>query len=79
MCVANLAPHLPRRDQPEPAELLAASAYGLTTVEVAQVCRGRNDPPDVAGTLEALTGLAESGAVRRSPIGDDGSLWHAAA
>ena len=79
VCVANLAPHLPRRDQPEPAELLAASAYGLTTVEVAQVCRGRNDPPDVAGTLEALTGLAESGAVRRSPIGDDGSLWHAAA
>jgi 2-hydroxychromene-2-carboxylate isomerase len=79
VCVANLAPHLPRRDEPEPAELLAASAYGLTTVEVAQVCRGRNDPPDVAGTLEALTGLAESGAVRRSPIGDDGSLWHAAA
>ena len=79
VCVANLAPHLPRRDQPEPAELLAASPYGLTTVEVAQVCRGRNDPPDLAGTLAALTGLAESGVIRRSPIGDDGSLWHAAA
>ena len=79
VCVANLAPHLPRRDQPESAELLTASPYGLTTVEVAQVCRGRNDPPDLAGTLAALNGLAESGAIRQSPVGDDSSLWHAAA
>ena len=35
------------------------------------MCRGRNDPPDIAGTEAALVGLAESGAVRRSPIGDD--------
>ncbi len=79
VCVANLAPHLPRRDQPEPAELSAGYPDGLTTVEVAQVCRGRNDPPDIAGTLTALEGLAESGAIRRSPIGDASNLWHPAA
>ena len=67
MCVANLAPHLPRRDQPEPAELLAASAYGLTTVEVAQVCRGRNDPPDVAGTLDGAHGPGRVGSGPAEP------------
>jgi 2-hydroxychromene-2-carboxylate isomerase len=79
VCVANLAPHLPRRPQPEPTELLAAYPGGLTTAEVAQVCRDRNDPPDLAGTHEGLTRLAESGAIHRSPIGDDGSLWLSAA
>ena len=75
VCVANLAPHLPRRSQPEPAELLAEHPQGLTTVEVAQVCRGRNDPPDVPGIQAELTRLAEAGSIRRSPIGDDQSLW----
>ena len=64
-----------------PSRPSSSRAYpdGLTTAEVAHVCRGRNDPPDLAGTLAELTSLAESGAIRRSPIGDDGSLWHAAA
>ena len=61
VCVANLAPGLPRRPPPEPLELLAEYPAGLTTVEVAQVCRGRNDPPDIAGTEAALVSLAESG------------------
>jgi 2-hydroxychromene-2-carboxylate isomerase len=79
VCVANLAPHLPRRPQPDPAELLAEYPQGLTTAEVAQVCRDRNDPADLAGTEAELARLADAGAVRRSPIGDDQSLWHAAA
>jgi 2-hydroxychromene-2-carboxylate isomerase len=79
VCVANLAPHLPRRAQPDPAALLAEYPQGLTTAEVAQVCRDRNDPADLPGTETELARLAEAGAVRRSPIGDDSSLWHAAA
>jgi 2-hydroxychromene-2-carboxylate isomerase len=79
VCVANLAPHLPRRPPPELPELLAAYPEGLTTAEVAQVCRGRNDPPDLTGTETALVALSESGAIRRSPIGDDSSLWQPAA
>lgn len=75
VCVANLAPHLPRRAQPEPAELLAEYPQGLTTVEVAQVCRDRNDPPDVPGIEAELRRLAEAGIIRQSPIGDDQSLW----
>jgi len=79
VCVANLAPHLPRRPQPTPAELLAAYPQGLTTAEVAQVCRDRNDPADLPGTEAELARLADAGTVRRSPIGDDQSLWHTAA
>jgi 2-hydroxychromene-2-carboxylate isomerase len=79
VCVANLAPDLPRRSQPDPAELLAEYPLGLTTVEVAQVCRGRNDPPDLPGTLAELERLAAAGAVRQSPIGDDQRLWLPAA
>jgi hypothetical protein len=79
VCVANLAPHLPRRSQPAPAELLAEYPQGLTTAEVAQVCRGRNDPPDVPGIQAELTRLAEARSIRESPIGDDQSLWLPAA
>lgn len=79
VCVANLAPHLPRRPPPDPAELLAVYPEGLTTAEVAQVSRERNDPPDLAGTLAALESLAGSGVIRQRPIGDDSSLWQPAA
>jgi 2-hydroxychromene-2-carboxylate isomerase len=78
VCVANLAPHLPRRDQPEPAQLLAEYPQGLTTAEVAQVCRERNEPADLPGTEAELARLAEAGEIQRSPIGDDAALWHAA-
>ena len=79
VCVANLAPDLPRRQQPTPAELLSEYPQGLTTAEVAQVCRDRNDPADLPGTEAELARLADAGSIRRSPIGDDQSLWHAAA
>jgi len=79
VCVANLAPHLPRRPQPEPAELLAEYPQGLVTAEVAQVCRDRNDPPDLPAARAELTRLAETGTIRERPIGDDQSLWLPAA
>jgi hypothetical protein len=46
---------------------------------VAQVCRDRNDPPDLPGTRAELERLAEAGAIRQSPIGDDQTLWLPAA
>jgi 2-hydroxychromene-2-carboxylate isomerase len=75
LCVSNLAPELPRRPAPEPAELLARFPDGLATAEVAQVCRERNDDPDPDATSAALHRLARAGAVKRTPIGDDRSLW----
>ena len=64
LCVANLAPELPRRPAPEPADLLAAFPDGLTTVEVAQVCRERNDDRD---TEAAAAALAAARARRAGP------------
>jgi 2-hydroxychromene-2-carboxylate isomerase len=78
LCVANLAPELPRRPAPEPADLLAAFPDGLTTVEVAQVCRDRNDDRDTEAAAAALEELERTGQIRRTPIGDDASLWQPA-
>jgi 2-hydroxychromene-2-carboxylate isomerase len=75
LCVANLAPELPRRPPPEPADLLAAYPSGLVTVEVAEVCRERNDDRSAAGVATALAELERAGIVRRTPIGDDDGLW----
>ncbi|HEY3766257.1 MAG TPA: DsbA family protein [Gaiellales bacterium] len=75
LCIANLAPELPRRPAPEPQQLLARYPGGLVTVEVAEVCRDRNDDRDPAATAAALAELEQAGAVWRSPIGDDASLW----
>ena len=75
LCVANLAPELPRRPAPEPAELLAAFPAGLVTVEVAQVCRERNDDCSPAAAAAALAELERAGIVKRTPIGDDDGLW----
>jgi 2-hydroxychromene-2-carboxylate isomerase len=75
LCVANLAPELPRRPRPEPADLLAAYPSGLVTVEVAEVCRERNDDRSPADVATALAELERAGIVRRTPIGDDDGLW----
>ena len=75
LCVANLAPDLPRRPPPEPADLLAVFPAGLVTVEVAQVCRERNDDCSPAGAAAALAELERAGIVTRTPIGDDDGLW----
>src|SRR4029079_14737364 len=57
LCVASLAPDLRRRPAPEPADLLAAFPAGLVTVEVAQVCRDRNDDCTPAAAASALVEL----------------------
>lgn len=75
LCVANLAPELPRRPPPEPADLLAAYPSGLVTVEVAEVCRERNDDRSAAEAATALAELERAGIVRRTRIGDDDGLW----
>ncbi len=67
LCVANLAPEPPRRPVPEPADLLAAFPDGLTTVEVAQVCRDRNDDRDTEAAAAALGQLERAGLARRTP------------
>ena len=75
--LANLAPELERRAEPEgPAEVLAAFPDGLTTAEVAWVRKTNLRRLDLAGTRAALEELAGSGAARRTPLGDD-ALWHA--
>jgi len=64
LCVANRAP-----------DLLAAFPAGLVTVEVAQVCRDRNDDCTPAAAASALGELERAGVVKRTPIGDDDGLW----
>jgi 2-hydroxychromene-2-carboxylate isomerase len=78
LCVANLAPELPRRPPPSPGDLVAAYPAGLTTAEVAEVCRERNDDRDPEAVDAALRELERADRVRRVPIGDDGSLWRPA-
>jgi 2-hydroxychromene-2-carboxylate isomerase len=75
LCVANLAPELPRRPRPEPADLLPAYPSGLVTAELAEVCRERNDDRSAADVTMALAELERAGIVRRTPIGDDDGLW----
>jgi 2-hydroxychromene-2-carboxylate isomerase len=77
--IANLDPALPRRDAPaDPLELLAETAYGLSTQEVAAVMARGNDAPDRAAAEDALIELAASGDCERVPVGDD-ALWIARA
>jgi 2-hydroxychromene-2-carboxylate isomerase len=79
LCVANLDPTLSCRPGPsEPAELLRAFPYGLTTREVALAMAERNDEPDDAAAIEALVELVASGVAEREQLGDD-ALWRPAA
>jgi 2-hydroxychromene-2-carboxylate isomerase len=75
LCVANLAPGIPRRGRPAPAELLR-ELPGLTTAEVAEVWRDRNDPRDIGATRTELDALCDRGEVSYEPIGDGDHLWY---
>ena len=75
VCVANLAPEIERRPQPEDvAEALAPYPAGLTTFEAATVMAAANDEPDAPGTERALLELVAEGRARRTPLGDD-AVW----
>lgn len=79
LCVANLDPTLScRPGTAEPAELLRAFPYGLTTREVALAMAERNNEPDDAAATQALVELVASGAAEREQLGDD-ALWRPAA
>jgi hypothetical protein len=66
--LANVAPHLTRRDDPaSPSEVMDWAPYPLATAEIAAVCDG--EPDDVRAEL------ARSGA-HFTPVGGDG-YWSA--
>jgi hypothetical protein len=74
VCIANLAPELPRRPTPSPAELLPHFPHGLTTQEVAVACTPDLKEVDREETLRALVSLTFEGAAIRRDLGDD-ALW----
>ena len=75
VCVANLAPEIERRAQPEDvAAALAEFPAGLTTYEVATVMAAANDEPDGPGTERSLLELVAEGRARRAPLGDDAAV-----
>ena len=78
VCLANLDPGLERRPPAEdPAEVLRAFRYPLTTREVAAVMAPHLHPLDDAAAEEALIVAYDAGAARAEPVGG-GTLWHAA-
>ena len=76
VCVANLAPDLPRRPEPRVAEALAAFPGGLTTQEVARICARHDDDPDREAVMGELASLCGAGDAERIPLGDD-AIWRA--
>jgi predicted DsbA family dithiol-disulfide isomerase len=74
LCVANLAPDLPRRGVPSLAEALASDPGGLTTAELARLVADDEDEPDLDETREALDALVATGEAERVPLADD-ALW----
>lgn len=78
VCIANLDPGLPRRDEStDPVELLASRPEGLTTREVAMAATAHLTDCDDAATEDRLIELAGEGRVTRTPLGS-GALWRAA-
>lgn len=78
VALANLAPALERRPEPDTAAAaLAVFPEGLTTAEVAEVLRRDLAPDDRPAVLAALQEAETAEAVRREPLGDD-ALWFAA-
>jgi protein-disulfide isomerase-like protein with CxxC motif len=75
VCVANLAPGLPRRaPAADPLEVLRAFDFPLTTQEVAAAMTVGNDAVDRTAAELQLIEHAASGAVLRTPLGDD-AVW----
>src|SRR4029079_8546562 len=71
LCVANLAPDLPRRPPPEPADLLAAFPAGRVAVEVPRVYPEGTNACSPAAAAAPLAEIERAGIVTRTPIGDD--------
>ena len=73
--IANLDPTLERRPPADdPAEVLNAFPYALTTAEVAGVMAEHLAVPDLRAAEAALVEATGEGRVSRDPVGD-GSLW----
>ena len=78
VCLANLDPSLDRRPPAEdPADVLRAFPYALTTREVAAVMVRHLEPVDDAAAEEALIVACDAGTARRASVAG-GTLWHAA-
>jgi 2-hydroxychromene-2-carboxylate isomerase len=76
--VANLDPALHCEPAPDgPLPLLERFPQGLTTREISTALAARNDEPDDAAALAALTALLAEGEVAREPLGND-ALWRRA-
>lgn len=76
--VANLDPTLERRETPtEALEVLEAFPAGLVTQEVAAVMTPNNAEPNREAAERALLELQGTGAVRRTPLGND-AIWQLA-
>jgi hypothetical protein len=75
VCIANLAPDLPRRPTPTPAELLPHFPFGVATQEVAVACTPDLQDVDRETTVRDLVTLAFEGRARRQDVGDD-ALWY---
>jgi predicted DsbA family dithiol-disulfide isomerase len=73
--IANLDPTLERKAPPEdPAELLEAFEFGLTTQEVAALLASGNDKPDRVAAEIALLQLVADGRAERQGVGGD-AVW----
>jgi 2-hydroxychromene-2-carboxylate isomerase len=74
VCIANLAPELPRRPAPGVADALAAFPAGITTTELARVCAEHDDEPDPVAVTNELVALCAGGNAAREPLGS-AELW----
>jgi predicted DsbA family dithiol-disulfide isomerase len=74
LCVANLAPDLPRRGLPSLAEALASDPGGLSTAELARLVTDDEEEPDIDATRDALAALVAAGEAERLPLAGD-ALW----
>jgi predicted DsbA family dithiol-disulfide isomerase len=74
VCIANLAPDLPRQPTPTPADLLPHFPFGLATQEVAVACTPDLAEVDAEATLRDLVSLAADGKAVRRDTGND-AVW----